>query len=256
MILIKKPQEAPEILKDKGEKETRAMCEAYEKEGQRDFDFNAKIYGHKTVKEALITAQHDKCFLCESKISAIEYGDVEHFRPKKAYQQNADDDLNYPGYYWLAYDWENLFLSCQICNQQFKKNLFPLELPEERKDISHHYSWRNEKTLFINPANENPEIFISFRVDEIIGVVPFAINNNPKGKTTIKGTGIDRLSLCEKRMSFLKPLLTIYKLATKNHPQPESDEAKELLQLAIEDLTKDSAEFAGMFRSIVKDFEY
>lgn len=254
MIRINKPQKIPKVLKEKGETETLAMCEAYENEGKRDFEFDSSIYGHKTVKEALILAQHDKCFLCESKISAIAYGDVEHFRPKKAFRQDETDDLNYPGYYWLAYAWGNLFLSCQICNQQFKKNYFPLENSEERKDISHLYDWRNEKTLLINPANEdeNPEHFISFRVDEISGVVSFAIDENLKGNTTIKFGGLNRPALCEKRMGLLKPLLTIYELATKNHPQPESNEAKDLLKQAITAFTQDSAEFAGMFRCLVQ----
>ncbi len=125
MIRIKKPQKVPLILKNKGKKEKLKMCDAYENEGKRDFDFDRKIYGGKTVKEALIKAQHDKCFLCESKITHIDYGDVEHFRPKKAFQQNAKENLTFPGYYWLAYDWKNLFLVCKICNQRHKKNLFP-----------------------------------------------------------------------------------------------------------------------------------
>jgi hypothetical protein len=73
MIRIKKPRKVPMILKDKGEKEKLAMCEAYEDEDKRDFDFNSKIYGNKTVKKVLIKAQKDKCFLCESKITHIDY---------------------------------------------------------------------------------------------------------------------------------------------------------------------------------------
>ncbi len=76
--------------------------------------------------------QHDKCAFCESKVSAIAYGDVEHFRPKAGYQQSHDDDLQRPGYYWLAYEWSNLFFSCSICNQQGKRNVFPLANPRRR----------------------------------------------------------------------------------------------------------------------------
>lgn len=253
MIRINKPQKIPKILKEKGETETLAMCEAYENDGKRDFDFDAKIYGHKTVKEALIAAQHDKCFLCESKISAIAYGDVEHFRPKKAYSQDDEDELHYPGYYWLAYAWANLFFVCQICNQRHKKNLFPLENNPHRA-ISHLSDLSAETPLFINPEIENPEDFISFRVDGIIGVVPFAVDNNPKGESTIKCAGIDRLNLCEKRMTSLKPILALKRIADMNIPQPESDEAKIILREFIKESTQDSAEFAGMFRAIFSDF--
>jgi hypothetical protein len=40
--------------------------------------------------------------------------------------------LEQPGYFWLAYVWANLFLACQLCNQSFKKNLFPLADPAKR----------------------------------------------------------------------------------------------------------------------------
>ncbi len=232
------------------------MCDAYENEGKRDFDFDSKIYGDKTVKEALILAQHDKCFLCESKITHIDYGDVEHFRPKKAFQQTEKEKLNYPGYYWLAYDWTNLFLACTRCNQHYKKNLFPLANPKTRKEISHLFDLSAEKPLLINPSEENPEKYISFRVDNLVGVVPFAVKDNHKGKATIKCAGLDRLKLCGRRLAVLKPILAFHKVASMNLPQPESDRAKIILQEMIADVTKDSAEYAGMFRAMVKtDFQ-
>ncbi len=64
MIRIVKPAKAPAILTAKGRAKRDEHKAAY-KRGDRSFAFDAKIYGHKTVKEALIKAQHDKCFLCE-----------------------------------------------------------------------------------------------------------------------------------------------------------------------------------------------
>ena len=220
MIRIKKPQKVPQILKDKGAKEKLAMCDAYENSGKRDFDFDRKIYADKTVKEALILAQHDKCFLCESKITHIDNGDVEHFRPKKAFQQTEKEKLNYPGYYWLAYDWTNLFLACTRCNQHYKKNLFPLANPKTRKELSHLSDLSKEKPLLINPAKENPEKYISFRVDNLVGVVPFAIEDNAKGKATIKVAGLDRLKLCGRRFEHSKDLIALYIVASDSSLQP------------------------------------
>jgi hypothetical protein len=51
------------------------------------------------------------------------------FRPKGGWVQNDGDALTQPGYYWLAYEWSNLLISCQLCNQEFKKNRFPLLNP-------------------------------------------------------------------------------------------------------------------------------
>ena len=158
------------------------------------------VYGHKSVKEALIKAQHDKCFLCESKITHISHGDVEHFRPKAAYRQNASEKLRTPGYYWLAYEWSNLFLACQICNQVFKKNLFPLSNPTARA-TSHKKKISREKPLFINPSVDDPKEFISFRCE-----VPFPLNNHPKAKTTIEGLGLKRPKLNERRLEHYERL--------------------------------------------------
>ncbi len=230
MISIDKPKEPPKILREKGKTEIENLClkflehKADYESGAMAFKFDSGIYGSKSVKNALIKAQHGKCFLCESKITHISYGDVEHFRPKGGSRQSNEETMKVPGYYWLAYVWENLFLACQICNQRFKKNLFPLENPKDRA-ISHESDLNKEKTLFINPETENPENFISFR-----GEIPFAIDGNMRGKITIEAAGINRDELNEMRLATLKKLKMIYDLAILNPQIPESVEAINYLQ--------------------------
>jgi uncharacterized protein (TIGR02646 family) len=241
MIRIVKPKKAPAILTTKGRAERDRHKAAYTR-GERNFAFDAKIYGHKSVKEALIKAQHDKCFLCESKITHIAYGDVEHFRPKAGYRQGAGDDLHKPGYYWLAYEWSNLFLACQICNQVFKKNLFPLSNPTARV-TSHKYRVSREKPLFIDPSTDDPEQLISFRCE-----IPFPLNNHPKAKATIEGLGLKRPKLNERRLEHYDRLKLLYQIAYKLPPIKESGEARDLLDKAIQD----DAEYASMARSAVR----
>jgi uncharacterized protein (TIGR02646 family) len=245
MIRIVKPEKAPAILQTKGRVRRDEHKAAYAR-GDRGFTFDAKIYGHKTVKEALIKAQHDKCFLCESKITHIAHGDVEHFRPKAGYRQEARDDLHTPGYYWLAYDWDNLFLACEICNQVFKKSLFPLSNPTARA-TSHKKKIATEKPLFINPSADDPEDFISFRCE-----IPFPVKNDPRAKATIEGLGLNRPKLNERRFEHYERLKMLYQIAYKLPPIEESDEAKELLDKAV----KDDAEYASMARAAVRaEFE-
>jgi hypothetical protein len=54
-----------------------------------------------------------KCAYCESPTDVVAHGDVEHFRPKSAY-------------WWLAYCLDNHLFACQICNQTYKGDNFPL----------------------------------------------------------------------------------------------------------------------------------
>jgi hypothetical protein len=69
--------------------------------------------------------------------------------------------LRKPGYYWLAYEWNNLFLACQLCNQLFKKNLFPLLDPTTRA-ASHKDNVENEKPAFIDPTIDDPKNLFPF----------------------------------------------------------------------------------------------
>ena len=253
MIRIKKPKKPPKILSEKGRAEINALCEAYTRNradyesGKRRFVFDSKIYASPPVKNALIKAQHGKCFLCESKITHISYGDVEHFRPKGGHRQTGEEEIKTPGYYWLAYDWANLFLACQLCNQRFKKNLFPLENPGERA-LSHTEDLTREKSLFINPETEDPEELISFR-----GEIPYALGGNARGAMTIEAAGIDRVELNEMRLEKIKPLKILYEIARRDPPIPESSEAARLL----EELQKDSHEYAAMVRANIKEeFRY
>jgi hypothetical protein len=241
MIRIVKPKKAPSVLLTKGRAKRDEHKAAYDK-GERSFAFDSKIYGHKTVKEALIKAQHDKCFLCESKITHIAHGDVEHFRPKAGYRQNVSDKLHKPGYYWLAYEWGNLFLACQICNQVFKKNLFPLSNPTARA-TSHRKKTAGEKPLFIDPSVGDPEDLISFRRE-----IPYPIDNDPRAKATIEGLGLTRLKLNDKRREHYDKLELLYLIAYKLPPVGESNRAKELLDRAA----GDEAEYASMARAAIK----
>ncbi len=64
-------------------------------------------YGHKEVREALESCSFCKCFYCESTLYEKE-GEVDHFIEVSI----APD---------RAYAWENLYLSCKVCNRQKKK---------------------------------------------------------------------------------------------------------------------------------------
>ncbi|CAN5395094.1 hypothetical protein BH10ACI1_BH10ACI1_02240 [soil metagenome] len=160
-------------------------------------------------------------------------GDIEHFRPKSLY-------------YWLAYDWKNLFLSCEECNRRYKRNNFPL-LDSAERNVSHHDS-RTEKPFFIQPENEKPEKFISFR-----GEIIYAVNDEIRGKKTIEGMGLDRTKLENDRRNYLKNLKFIYNLAQNNPPSPLRDEA-----LAhLEECASARGEYSAMVNAaLIAKFKY
>ncbi|MCX7098081.1 MAG: hypothetical protein NTV43_09305 [Methylococcales bacterium] len=247
MIFIQRTDE-PAILQTKGKAEQTALCEAY-RQGGTEFEFKSNIYGHEEVKTALRKMQHDKCCFCEAKLSHISYGDVEHYRPKAAYKQADSEALTKPGYYWLAYTWDNLLLSCTLCNQQYKKNLFPLQNPTDRAR-SHLDNIAAEKPLLLNPTLSNPQDFIGFRSE-----IPYALNGNLHGKTTIAVLGLDRENLNEMRRTKLGELRILLDLVTLADQQRLDDEAlqhlaKEAKQM-LNNATLASAEYSAMVSALL-----
>ena len=66
-----------------------------------------------SAKDQLIFETNSKCAYCEADTRVVAHGDVEHYRPKSIY-------------WWLAYCYDNYLFSCQICNQSYKSNNFPI----------------------------------------------------------------------------------------------------------------------------------
>jgi uncharacterized protein (TIGR02646 family) len=195
VIRIHKSTQPPEKLLTEGKKKRKSHCLSYTRNsqdyqnGEKKFSFNSNIYAHKDVKTALIRSQHGKCCFCEQIIH--EEGDVEHFRPKGAYKQELRKPLEYPGYYWLAYEWDNLYLACTACNQRHKENLFPLINPEDRA-TSHHDNIKIEKPIFINPGKEDPENFIQFNGEIPVGIDKEALVQCNCEAETLTRQGINR----------------------------------------------------------------
>lgn len=87
-------------------------------QGIRSADFDSSVYGEASVKKQLKKDQKEKCAYCETALCG-DYGAVEHYRPKTQWKEL--DGTTGLGYYWLAYEWDNLLCSCDRCNGQAAK---------------------------------------------------------------------------------------------------------------------------------------
>jgi hypothetical protein len=162
--------------------------------------------------EVLKTLYHNKCAFCETRTSAGAVLRVDHYRPKAL----LTGDLVHLGYYWLAYEWSNLILICEICNRN-KFNFFPIAINGIRvyKPIiddngkcifaSNHI----KTTHFIeeNPLLLNPEI------DEV--ETHFIINSkgewkplSEKGSITESVCKLNRGDLVYMRLSKIEKLVS------------------------------------------------
>jgi len=248
VIRVRKPDSAPKILLERGAALTEELCSKVDA-GERP-SFDRDIYGAAEVKEALCTAQHDKCCFCEAKLGHAQFGDVEHFRPKASARQSSADSPTM-GYYWLAYAWKNLYLSCEICNRRHKQCLFPLANPDRR--VSSHHRSANlevEQQLFVDPGSEDPTEFIEFRREYAT-----AVKGSARGLATRDALELNRPRLVERRRERYELLclsVIVVAVAIRNG---RSDDDRRDLMLALKfiaDAATDSGEYSSMARSLLR----
>lgn len=257
MIRLTKPA-PPAVLTTRGAAATRANKAKYKKDraayraGTKRFRFDRDIFAHPTVRAALRAAQHEKCAFCEWRISpANTYSDVEHYRPKSGFKQQRGDPLTRPGYYWLAYDWDNLFLCCQLCNRAFKRNLFPIHTGGVRAR-SHFKSVGAEQPLLLHPCRDDPAMHLTFN-----GVVAVAVNQSPRGIATIDVAGLNRPAIKEERLRRRNVLVEVCEARADirrqlaRQPTPDVLSALTRLDRVIATAVADDAEFAAMARVTV-----
>ncbi len=162
-------------LRDKAERLARLFFEA---QATGKFEFDSSQW--KPAKDALKLDTHGKCAYCEAPTSVVAHGDVEHFRPKSIY-------------WWLAFFYDNYLFSCQICNQNFKGDNFPLtgareqppampashptgaaltalvdlltHDPQSASDDDLRQRWAAEDADLVDPYLQNPEPLFRYEVD-------------------------------------------------------------------------------------------
>jgi hypothetical protein len=129
---------------------------------------------------------------------------------------------------------------------------------DDQKRAKNHYDNINEETpLLINPTVQNPEKYISFNE-----YVPFSIDNNPYGITTIKILNLTRTDLEEERKKILNEfnaqLFIVKKAANKiedNDWQELAEEAKQLINKMALPKAKYSAMIKAALRIFISDYE-
>lgn len=247
MIRLARPSTVPPSLKRWGEKRTKLDCAAYDarpndyQDGTERFA-KKEYYKSRPVKKSLVEMHGSKCCYCESLFADPGYLHVEHFRPSGGVRQELDqkeDEL--PGYYWMTYKWENLFLACLGCNSSHKGTRFPLADASKRAR-SHHADLRDEDPLFIDPAEDDPRSHIRFDED-----LPFGTTE--EGKKSIDGLGLRRPELRVQRRKVLGEIETRISILDAAASSPKDSKLQALASKArayIEEARQPGAEFSSM----------
>ena len=200
------------------------------------------------AKNILYSLHIGKCCYCERKNRNKGEMDVEHYRPKG----RVKEDENHSGYWWLAYDWDNLLLACRTCNQSHKKTHFPIAGKRAKRKNS---DVGKEKPLLLNPAIDDGEKYFDYEWDDEI----FAVKIKPKtniskeeldrAKATEKILGLNRKELLEERGEVL---LDLRRCAIAVKEDIEEDNLKELSLKKLKEVASSKGKFSGFARFFLK----
>jgi len=236
------------------------------------FELNSNLW--KPAKAQLAVEAGDKCAYCEASAKTVCHCDVEHVRPKAIY-------------WWLALCYENYVLACQLCNQSFKSDKYPIKggqlaapalaatssdpalkalvgtfAPDPIDDsqtlkrAAYAAAFKKEKPALIDPYLENPEGFFLWEPDpdqkEVL-ITPRATKGHKKWRAeqSIETLGLNREELRRVRWQAYRPIAVncrIYKSGRLDDDPALKAETKAVLIEAMD--TRQF--FAGLFRWTVR----
>ena len=149
----------PDSLKNNGSRwasELRDHLDHCSCTGDKVDDKYYDRYNTKSVKETLKEMSNELCCYCEARTGVVEFGNIEHLKPKK----------KFPKY---TYDWENLHLICTACNTMKGEKYdsqYPILAPVNdipiAKDLTYRFNelgvWRDWKTMRGKTTADDPDL--------------------------------------------------------------------------------------------------
>lgn len=167
MIELKKFPK-PQLLIDNGAIWTSELMVEYHKTNIIDKKKQNK-YSNPLIKDILKNETKEKCAYCESRITHIYPGDIEHIIPKSIYPR-------------LTFTWSNLTLGCYWCNNK-KSNFL------------------DKSCMLLNPYKDNPKSHL-----RAFGPLIFHVNSSKRGELTWRKFELNRTELREKRQEKIEDL--------------------------------------------------
>jgi len=127
---------------------------------------NCRQLGNADTTIRRLNETHGKCAYCESKLTHVAYGDIEHIIPKASAPERT-------------YEWENLTTACDICNTN-----------------------KSDKDGMVDPYRGDPEQMHFRFMGPMLTIVP----GSEPAKLTLTELDLNRTSLMEKRKERLEDL--------------------------------------------------
>lgn len=192
-------------------------------------------YTDKSMPRELRASLHElfgnKCAYCETKVdfnrdrfewnnpvsksgysnmSDENFSIINHFRPRNNAKGFGKEDASVDHYWWLTFEWYNLYLSCFKCNRN-KANWFPVggervEVREGYKSFKkYYYLHRTERPQLLDPCFDYPDEHIDYDLKS--GMLH---GKTRKGNTTIEILNLNRRDLVNSRRNAIQEEIQFY----------------------------------------------
>src|SRR6266498_4297362 len=207
---------------------------------QRRYKWRA-ITSFPEVRKAIIRLFSNKCAYCESLVGPNIV--IDTFRPKNG-AVGLDGIFDPDHYWWLAYEWSNLYLTCTQCNTA-KANRFPINGSRSRiRATAQQIS--QEMYLLIDPCRDKPGEHLIFTEDGHV------VSETQRGTITIEVLDLNRGFLVEERKNLLEDLRPLW-VAIRNEYRQNSSMPSGYGIIA-EQFTQKTKSYLGMRRQYLRQW--
>jgi energy-coupling factor transporter ATP-binding protein EcfA2 len=189
---------APEALSEENVRDLNARAEAFFTNQRSSARRSSFEFGFGPSPDQLIVAlaemSHGRCCFCGRPDGPEVQFEPHRLRPPQD-AVAADGRTSRRHYWWLAYEWENLYLACAACRTA-QGSKFPTAKRRARVGTRSELN-RREEPLLVDPADADPEMDpenLLVYLDS--GEVTWT---NERGMITIETFDLNRVDLVEQR---------------------------------------------------------
>jgi hypothetical protein len=216
---------------------------------------NEDLWRDDRIRNWLLSQFNNKCWYSEAQdsVSSIH---VDHYRPKGRVKEAPGSNFE-PGYWWLAFDWNNYRICGQLLNVK-KGDLFPI-IEGLRCTANNPVSLQLEAPVLIDPLTDQTRL-ISYEKDEdaCIAVVAAGISapDINRAKSTIEIMGLNlRPRLNEKRNEFWdKCKMKIDEYQNASGAQVLRLIAEASAKAALKEMVKYNSEFSSVSEACIRKY--
>ncbi len=143
----------PQILEQKG----KEWLDKFLESGKKRPD--SSKYAHQSVKQALESMSNTKCFYCECSV--------------KEWGEEVDHHIEVTLDKTLAFNWDNLYLSCSDCNKKIPHNVIRIDealdpIVDSDEEIKRHITFAEESIYEMNGSEKGRKTIEKYRLNSKI----------------------------------------------------------------------------------------